>query len=83
MLIEGQWWRRDFGTRRTYAFGPVTVRAGRRTVRSPKGSRVAADPPARPLTAPDRRPAPLVSLFVPKEEPAPGRCGELIYWREL
>ncbi|MDH6216980.1 hypothetical protein [Streptomyces pseudovenezuelae] len=83
VLIEGQRWRGDFGSWRTYAYDPVTGRADRLAIRTPGGSRAFANPSAALITAPNGRPALLVSLFVPKEGAAPGESGELIYWREL
>jgi hypothetical protein len=35
------------------------------------------------LTGPDGRAAPLVSLFAPERESAPGQARRLIHWREL
>jgi hypothetical protein len=83
VLIEGQRWRNEFGSWRTYAYDPGTGRADRVTLRTHGGSRAFANPSATLITDPDGRPALLVSLFVPREESAPGESGQLIYWREL
>ncbi|WP_369256897.1 hypothetical protein [Streptomyces sp. R35] len=83
VLIEGQRWRKDFGSWRTYAYDPATGRADRLTLRTHGGSRAFANPSATLLTDPDGHPALLVSLFVPREGAAPGESGQLVYWREL
>ncbi|MFF4253144.1 hypothetical protein ACFY1L_18250 [Streptomyces sp. NPDC001663] len=83
VLIEAQRRRGDFGSWRTYAYDPASGRAGQVAIRTPGGSRAFANPSAGLVTDPEGRPALLVSLFVPKEESAPGESGELIYWREL
>ncbi|MFJ4835509.1 hypothetical protein ACIP79_37195 [Streptomyces sp. NPDC088747] len=83
VLIEGQRWREDFGSWRTYAYDPVTGRADPLTVRTHGGSRAFANPSTTLLTDPDGHPALLVSLFVPSEGAAPGETGQLLYWREL
>ncbi|MFF4348338.1 hypothetical protein [Streptomyces sp. NPDC001530] len=83
VLIEGQRWRKDFGSWRTYAYDPATGRADRLTPRTHGGSRAFANPSATLLTDPDGHPALLVSLFVPREGAAPGESGQLVYWREL
>ncbi|MEU0964481.1 hypothetical protein ABZ357_03210 [Streptomyces sp. NPDC005917] len=83
VLIEGQRLRDDFGSWSTYAYDPASGRADRLSLRTPGGSRAFANPSATLLTDPDGRPALLVSVFIPKEESAPGESGELVYWREL
>ncbi|MER7835822.1 hypothetical protein ABTY98_07880 [Streptomyces sp. NPDC096040] len=83
VLIEGQRLRNDFGSWSTCAYDPASGRADRLSLRTPGGSRAFASPSATPLTDPDGRPALLVSVFIPKEESAPGESGELVYWREL
>ncbi|WP_405878636.1 hypothetical protein OG747_08385 [Streptomyces sp. NBC_01384] len=83
ILTEGQGWRGDFGSWRTYAYDPMTGRADRLTIRTHGGSRSFANPSATSLTDPDGHPALLVSLFVPREGAAPGESGQLVYWREL
>ncbi|MFF7475617.1 hypothetical protein [Streptomyces sp. NPDC008092] len=83
VLIEGQRLRNDFGTWSTYAYDPASGRADRLSPRTPGGSRAFANPSAALITDPDGRPALLVSVFIPKEESAPGESGELVYWREL
>ncbi|MHA5047499.1 hypothetical protein [Streptomyces sp. SD15] len=83
ILTEGQQWRGDFGSWRTYAYDPMTGRADRLAVRTHGGSRSLANPSATLLTDPDGHPALLVSLFVPREGAAPGESGQLVYWREL
>jgi hypothetical protein len=85
VFIEGQLWRRvrrGFGSRRTCAYDPGTGRADRLTLRTHGGSRAFANRSAGLITGPGR-PALLVSLFFPREEPAPGASGRLIDWREL
>lgn len=83
VLIEGQRWREDFGSWRTYAYDPATGRAERLTLNTHGGSRAFANPSATLLTDPQGHPALLVSLFVPSEGAAPGESGQLLYWREL
>ncbi|WP_369245357.1 hypothetical protein [Streptomyces sp. R41] len=83
VLIEGQRWRDDFGSRRAYAYDPVTGRADRLTPCTHGGSWASANPSATLLIDPDGHPALLVSLFVPREGAAPGESGQLVYWREL
>ena len=83
VLIEGQRLRNDFGSWSTYAYDPASGRADRVGLRTPGGSRAFANPSAALITDPDGRPALLVSVFIPKEESAPGESGELVYWREL
>jgi hypothetical protein len=83
VLIEGQRWQQDFGSWRTYAYDPATGRADRLGIRTHGGSRAFANPSAALITDPEGHPALLVSLFVPREESAPGESGELVYWREL
>ncbi|MGW2959681.1 hypothetical protein ACWDGI_14485 [Streptomyces sp. NPDC001220] len=83
VLIEGQRLRDDFGSWSIYAYDPASGRADRIRLRTPGGSRAFANPSATLLTDPDGRPALLVSVFIPKEESAPGESGELVDWREL
>ncbi|MEU1166677.1 hypothetical protein ABZ372_42525, partial [Streptomyces sp. NPDC005921] len=83
VLIEGQCLRNDFGSWSTYAYDPVSGRADRVGLRTPGGSGAFANPSAALITDPDGRPALLVSVFIPKEESAPGESGERVYWREL
>ncbi|MEV0221465.1 hypothetical protein [Streptomyces sp. NPDC050704] len=83
VLVEGQQWRNEFGTWRTYAYDPGSGRADRLLPRTHGGSRAFANPSAALVTDPDGRPALLVSLFIPREGSAPGEAGQLIYWREL
>ncbi|WP_309484275.1 hypothetical protein [Streptomyces himalayensis] len=83
VLIEGQRWRNDFASWQTFAYDPVTGRADRLAIRTHGGSRGFANPSATLLTAPNGRPALLMSLFVPREGAAPGESGQLLYWRAL
>ncbi|MCX4668511.1 hypothetical protein OG453_17810 [Streptomyces sp. NBC_01381] len=83
LLVEGQRWRGDFGSWRTYAYDPASGRADRLAIRTHGGSQAFANPSASLLTNPQGRPALLVSLFIPGEGAAPGEAGQLIYWRKL
>ncbi len=67
VLIEGQHRRDDFRSWRTYAYDPVTGRAGSLTPRTQGGSEALANPSATVLATPEGRSALLVSLFVPRE----------------
>ncbi|MFE0106847.1 hypothetical protein [Streptomyces sp. NPDC059009] len=83
VFIEGQRWRGDFGSWRTYAYDPAGGRADRIGIRTHGGSDAFANPSATLLTAPGGQPALLVSVFIPGEGSAPGEAGQLLYWREL
>ncbi|MFJ8505391.1 hypothetical protein [Streptomyces avermitilis] len=80
---QGQRRRDGFGARRTYARDPATGRAERLAVRTRGGSRAFATRSAPLLADRGRRPALLVSLFVPREGSAPGEAGGPVHWREL
>ncbi|MFE3165191.1 hypothetical protein [Streptomyces sp. NPDC059224] len=82
VLAEGRRLRDDFGSRPVYAYDRVPGRADRLRLGTPGGGRSFASPSATLLTDPDGRPALLVSVFIPKEESAPGESGELVHWRE-
>lgn len=71
------------GRRRAYVYDPTAGRADRLTIRTHGGSRAFAGPFVTPLIDPEGHPAPLVSLFVPREGSAPRESGQLVYWREL
>lgn len=83
LFVEGQRWRGDFGSWRTYAYDSVSGRADRLDISTHGGSRAFANPSATLLTDPRGRPALLVSLFIPGEGAAPGEAGQLVYWRKL
>ncbi|MFG2499000.1 hypothetical protein ACGFSB_12425 [Streptomyces sp. NPDC048441] len=83
LFVEGQRWRGDFGSWRTYAYDPVSGRADRLAISTHGGSRAFANPSATLLTDPQGRPALLVSLFIPGEGAAPGEAGQLVYWHKL
>ncbi|TGA98412.1 hypothetical protein E2651_30510 [Streptomyces sp. MZ04] len=83
LLVEGQRWRGDFGSWRTYAYDPASGSADRLAIRTHGGSQAFANPSATLLTNPQGRPALLVSLFIPGEGAASGEAGQLIYWRKL
>ncbi|MFE0138628.1 hypothetical protein ACFWY6_44895 [Streptomyces sp. NPDC059037] len=83
LLVEGQRWRGDFGSWRTYAYDPASGTADRLDIRTHGGSTAFANPSVTLLTDPQGRPALLVSLFIPGEGAAPGEAGQLIYWRKL
>ncbi|MFF1716631.1 hypothetical protein [Streptomyces sp. NPDC058268] len=83
LLVEGQRWRGDFGSWRTYAYDPESGRADRLALSTHGGSRAFANPSATLLTDPRGRPSLLVSLFIPAEGAAPGEAGQLVYWRKL
>lgn len=83
LLVEGQRWRGDFASWRTYAYDPVSGRADRLAISTHGGSRAFANPSATLVTNPQGRPALLVSLFIPGEGAAPGEAGQLVYWRKL
>lgn len=83
LFVEGQRWRGDFGSWRTYAYDSVSGRADRLDISTHGGSRAFANPSATLLTDPRGRPALLVSLFIPGEGAAPGEAGQLVYWHKL
>lgn len=83
VLIEVQRRRGDFGGRRTYACDPASERAGRVAIRLPEAAGPSPTRRPAPFTGPQARSTPLVSIFVPKEEFAPGESGELIHGPEL
>lgn len=83
LLVEGQRWRGDFGSWRTYAYDPESGRADRLALSTHGGSRAFANPSATLLTDPQGRPALLVSLFIPAQGAAPGEAGQLVYWHKL
>ncbi|MGW6024575.1 hypothetical protein [Streptomyces sp. NPDC055099] len=83
LLVEGQRWRGDFGSWRTYAYDPASGRADRLALSTHGKSRAFANPSATLLRDPRGRPALLVSLFIPAQGAAPGEAGQLVYWRKL
>ncbi|MFG2647626.1 hypothetical protein [Streptomyces sp. NPDC048436] len=83
LFVEGQRWRGDFGSWRTYAYDPVSGRADRLDITTHGGSRAFANPSAALVTDPQGRPALLVSLFIPGQGAAPGEAGQLVYWHKL
>lgn len=83
LLVEGQRWRGDFGSWRTYAYDPMSGRADRLAISTHGGSRAFANPSATLVTDPQGRPALLVSLFIPAQGAAPGEAGQLVYWHKL
>ncbi|MEV6754338.1 hypothetical protein [Streptomyces sp. NPDC051214] len=83
LLVEGQRWRGDFGSWRTYAYDPASGRADRLTISTHGKSRAFANPSATLLTDPQGRPALLVSLFIPAQGAASGEAGQLVYWHKL
>ncbi|MBO0516490.1 hypothetical protein [Streptomyces beijiangensis] len=83
LLIEGQGSRDDFSTWRTYVYDPKSGRAVLAALRTHGGSTAFANPSATRITAPDGRPALLVSVFLPKEGAAAGEAGQLLYWHSL
>ncbi|MFH8491368.1 hypothetical protein [Streptomyces longisporoflavus] len=83
LFVEGQRWRGDFGSWRSYAYDPVSGRADRIDISTHGGSRAFANPSATLLTDPRGRPSLLVSVFIPAEGAAPAEAGQLVYWRKL
>ncbi|MFC7310610.1 hypothetical protein ACFQVC_41160 [Streptomyces monticola] len=83
VLIEGQRWRDDFGSWRTYVYDARRGLAARLDLRTHGGSQAFANPSASLITAPDGEPAVLLSVFIPQEGSAPGEAGQLVFWRKL
>ncbi|MDG4861056.1 hypothetical protein P8605_23270 [Streptomyces sp. T-3] len=83
LLIEGQRWRDDFGSWRTYVYDAEHGTADQLGIRTHGGSQAFANPSAAVIAAPDGQPALLMSVFVPREGSAPGEAGQLLYWRKL
>ncbi|MGW6061757.1 hypothetical protein [Streptomyces sp. NPDC055189] len=83
LFVEGQRWRGDFGSWRTYAYDPASGRADRIDISTHGGSRAFANPSATLVTDPRGRPSLLVSVFIPGQGAAPGEAGQLVYWRNL
>ncbi|MEU9342147.1 hypothetical protein AB0D74_13135 [Streptomyces sp. NPDC048278] len=83
VLIGGRRLRNHLRSRSVHAYDASAGRAGRLSPPAPGGSRAPAGPPAALPTDPDGRAAVLVSVFIPKEESAPGASGALVHWREL
>ncbi|MFJ8491803.1 hypothetical protein ACIRBZ_26175 [Streptomyces sp. NPDC094038] len=85
--IEGPRLRNHFRGWSVHAYDDAcddaSGRAGRLSPRTPGGSRAYACPQTAPLTDPDGLAALSGSVFIPKEESAPGESGGRVYWREL
>jgi hypothetical protein len=82
-LFEGQFVKGDFGSWRTFLYDYRTGNADQLSVRTDHGSAAFANPSITMLTAPDGRPAVVVSLFLPSEGAGPGESGQLLYYRTL